>query len=88
VLGFIEFRLYGLDKQRKILELLVEERTKDLQKTNTELKNRETSIKEYARALEQSNKDREAFSYSVSHDLRAPLRSMSGFSQYYLRNIP
>jgi PAS domain S-box-containing protein len=78
--------LFDIDGTRMVATIAQGQDITERKKAEDEVNKLNEELKRRAAELEASNKELEAFSYSVSHDLRAPLRSITGFSSILLED--
>ncbi len=79
---------------RNQAEQLLEQKSLELYHRNCDLEAQmavrreiEASLRQYGAALASSNAELEQFAYIASHDLQAPLRGITGFSQLLMRRL-
>lgn len=78
--------LSQIEEQRGELRRYATELEQRVEARTHELAERNEALRKNAAELTAANAELDAFAYSVSHDLRAPLRSIDGFSQVLLED--
>lgn len=88
--GVLSERLQSEEKLRSLnetLETRVRERTAEVARANDDLRTTNVALEKRTIELAQRSEEVEAFVYSVSHDLRAPLVNTQGFSRELDRSL-